>query len=174
MRRLRFLRRDPLYIRHDLPDEGAVAISLRIHNLPIYNTAFSKRFPDGDGVNIVKVVLFLLGVEAIGLNELGDTPLHLRPRQFDGFRASSADDKEIVALLAAVLVSKPCSSFFFTSVLLHIPHYGVFALDISVPCTECIVYIVLRERTQQIMEPRIGSLKSLSVQAAAELRHIRK
>ena len=71
-------------------------------------------------------------------------------------------------------MSKPCSSFFFTPVLLHIPHYGVFALDISVPCTECIVYIVLRERTQQIMESRIGSLKSLSVQAAAELRHIRK
>ena len=76
---LRFLRRDPLHIRHDLPDEGAVAISLRIHNLPIYNTAFSKRFPDGDGVNIVKVVLFLLGVEVIGLNELRNAPLHLRP-----------------------------------------------------------------------------------------------
>ena len=79
MRRLRFLRRDPLHIRHDLPDEGAVAISFRIHNLPIYNTAFSKRFPDGDGVNIVKVVLFLLGVEVIGLNELRNAPLHLRP-----------------------------------------------------------------------------------------------
>ena len=79
MRRLRFLRRDLRHIRHDLPDEGAVAISFRIHNLPIYNTSFSKRFPDGDGVNIVKVVLFLLGVEVVGLNELGDTPLHLRP-----------------------------------------------------------------------------------------------
>ena len=79
MRRLRFLRRDLLHIRHDLPDEGAVAISFRIHNLPIYNTSFSKRFPDGDGVNIVKVVLFLLGVEIIGLNELGDTPLYLGP-----------------------------------------------------------------------------------------------
>ena len=76
---LSFLRRDPLHIRHNLPDEGAVAISLRIHNLPIYNTAFSKRFPDGDGVNIVKVVLFLLGVEVIGLNELRNAPLHLRP-----------------------------------------------------------------------------------------------
>ena len=76
---LRFLRRDPLHIRHNLPDEGAVAISLRIHNLPIYNTSFSKRFPDGDGVNIVKVVLFLLGVEVIGLNELRNAPLHLCP-----------------------------------------------------------------------------------------------
>lgn len=71
-------------------------------------------------------------------------------------------------------MSKPCRSFFFTSVLLHIPRHGVFTLNISIPCTKRIVYIVLRERTQQIMEPRIGSLKSLSVQAAAELRHIRK
>ena len=76
---LSFLRRDPLHIRHNLPDEGAVAISFRIHNLPICNTAFSKRFLDGDGVNIVKVVLFLLGVEVIGLNELRNAPLHLCP-----------------------------------------------------------------------------------------------
>ena len=106
--------------------------------------------------------------------QLCDTPLHLRPCQFGGFRASSADDKEIVALLAAVLVSKPCSSFFFTSVLLHIPHYGVFALDISVPCTECIVYIVLRERAQQIVKPLIGSLKNLLMQVVAEFWNIRK
>ncbi len=79
MRRLRFLRRDLLHIRHDLPDEGAVAISFRIHNLPIYNTAFSKRFPDGDGVNIIKVVLLLFGVEVVGLNELCNAPLHLGP-----------------------------------------------------------------------------------------------
>ena len=127
---------------------------------------------------IVRVVfqqrLFLFCEEFIFSDELRDTPLHLRPCQFGGFRASSADDKEIVALLAAVLAGEPCGGFFFAPVLLHIPHYGVLALDISVPCTECIVYIVLRERTQQIMEPRIGSLKSLSVQAAAELRHIRK
>ena len=53
-------------------------------------------------------------------------------------------------------------------------HYGVFALDISVPCTERIVYIVLRERTQQIMKPLIGSLKNLLMQAAAKLWHIRE
>ena len=118
-------------------------------------------FPDSSGVNIIEIVAFRLGVEVILADELRQSPLHLRPCQFGGFRASSADDKEIVALLAAVLVSKPCSSFFFTSVLLHIPHYGVLALDISVPCTECIVYIVLRERSQQIVKPLIGSLKNL-------------
>ena len=58
--------------------------------------------------------------------------------------------------------------------LLHIPHYGVFAPDISVPCPERIVYIVLRERTQQIVKLLMGSLKNLSVQAASELRYIRK
>ena len=58
--------------------------------------------------------------------------------------------------------------------LLHILHHGVFALDISIPCADRIVYIVLRNRTQQIMEPFIGSFKNLPVQAATELRHIRK
>ena len=127
---------------------------------------------------IVRVVfqqrLFLFCEEFIFSDELRNPPLYFRPCQFNGFWTSGADDKEIVALLAAVLVSKPCSSFFFTSMLLHIPHYSVFAFDISVPCTECIVYIVLRERMQQIMEPRIGSLKNLLMQAAAELWHIRE
>ena len=74
-----FLRRDLLHIRHNLPYEGAVAISFRIHNAPAHNAALSERFPHSDGVNIVKVVLFLLGVEVIGLNELRNAPLHLCP-----------------------------------------------------------------------------------------------
>ena len=74
-----FLRRDLLHIRHNLPYEGAVAISFRIHNAPAHNAALSERFPHSDGVNIVKVVLFLLGVEFVGLNELRNAPLHLRP-----------------------------------------------------------------------------------------------
>ena len=76
---LRFLRRDSLHVRHNLPYEGAVAISFRIHNAPAHNAALSERFPHSDGVNIVKVVLFLLGVEVIGLNELRNAPLHLCP-----------------------------------------------------------------------------------------------
>ena len=79
MRRLRFLRRDSLHIRHNLPDEGAVVVGFRVHNAPAHNAALSEGFPDGDGVNIVKVVLFLLGVEVIGLNELRNAPLHLCP-----------------------------------------------------------------------------------------------
>ncbi len=127
---------------------------------------------------IVRVVfqqrLFLFCEEFIFSDELRNPPLHFRPCQLNSFRTSGADDKEIVAFLAAVLMSKPCSGLPFAFVLLHISHYSMFTPDISVPYTERIVYIVLRERTQQIMEPRIGSLKSLSVQAAAELRHIRK
>ena len=165
---------NPLHIRHDLPDEGAVAISLRIHNLPIYNAALGEGFPNGNGVNIIEIVALSFGVEAIGLNELGNPPLHLRPRQFNGFRASGADDKKAFAFIPSILAGEPCSSFFFTSVLLHIPHYGVFALDISVPCTECIVYIVLRERSQQIVKPLIGSLKNLLMQVVAEFWNIRK
>ena len=152
-----------------------IAVQLfRVNHFAAHNAALGKGFPNGNGVNIVEAVALRLGVEVILADKLCDTPLHLRPCQFGGFRASSADDKEIVALLAAVLVSKPCSSFFFTSVLLHIPYYGVFTLDISVPCTECIVYIVLRERSQQIVKPRIGSLKNLLMQVVAEFWNIRK
>ena len=79
MRRLRFLRRDSLHIRHDLPDEGLLRFASASTMRPPTIPAFSKRFPDGDGVNIVKVVLFLLGVEVIGLNELRNAPLHLGP-----------------------------------------------------------------------------------------------
>ena len=133
----------------------------RVCDLTVDDTALGKGFPNGNGVNIVKAVTFHLGVKLIGLDELSNASLHLRPCQFNGFRTSGTDNKEVVALLAAVLMSKPCGSFFFTSVLLHIPHYGVFAPDIPVPCTERIVYIVLRERAQQIMKPLIGSLKNL-------------
>ena len=145
-----------------------------VYNLTVDDTPLGKCFPNGYGVDIIKIVALSFGLEVIGLNELGNPPLHLRPRQFNGFRASGADDKKAFAFIPSILAGEPCGGFFFAPVLLHMPHYGVLALDISVPCTECIVYIVLRERTQQIMEPRIGSLKSLSVQAAAELRHIRK
>ena len=127
---------------------------------------------------IVRVVfqqrLFLFCEEFILADELRQSPLHLRPRQFNGFRASGADDKKAFAFIPSILAGEPCGGFFFASVLLHIPHYGVLALDISVPCTECIVYIVLRERTQQIMEPRIGSLKNLLMQVVAEFWNIRK
>ena len=145
MRRLRFLRRDLLHIRHDLPDEGAVAISLRIHNLPIYNTAFSKRFPDGDGVNIVKVVLFLLGVEAIGLNELGDTPLHLRPRQNNRLGIAHGDLQRLRGILQAVLPCQPCGGVPVAGVSLHIADNCVLAFNPAVPLLQGRVDVLLRD-----------------------------
>ena len=145
MRRLRFLRRDPLYIRHDLPDEGAVAISFRIHNLPIYNTAFSKRFPDGDGVNIVKVVLFLLGVEVIGLNELGDTPLHLCPRQNNRLGIAHGDLQRLRAVAYAVFRCQPCGGVPVAGMSLHIADNCVFALNPAVPVLQGRVNVRLRD-----------------------------
>ena len=165
---------DTIRVRHDLLDKWVVVQLFRVNHFAAHNAALGKGFPNGNGVNIVKAVTFRLGVKLVGLDELRNAPLYLRPCQFNGFRTSCTNDKEIVIRIAAVLVRKPCSSFFFTSVLLHIPHYGVFALDISVPCTECIVYIVLRERAQQIMESLIGSLKNLLMQVVAEFWNIRK
>ena len=116
----------------------------------------------------------MLCEEFILADELRNPPLHFRPCQLNSFRTSGADDKEIVAFLAAVLMSKPCSGLPFAFVLLHISHYSMFTPDISVPYTERIVYIVLRERTQQIVKPLIGSLKNLLMQVVAEFWNIRK
>ena len=169
-----FLLRDTLRILHHALDKWIAVQLFGVNHFAAHNATLGEGFPDGSGVNIIEIVAFRLGVEVILADKLCNAPLHLRPCQFNGFRTSGTDDKEIVALLAAVLVSKPCSSFFFTSVLLHIPHYGVFALDISVPYTERIVYIVLRERSQQIVKPLIGSLKNLLMQVVAEFWNIRK
>ena len=142
---LSFLRRDLLHIRHNLPDEGAVAISLRIHNLPIYNTAFSKRFPDGDGVNIVKVILFLLGVEVVGLNELRNAPLHLCPRQYNRLGISHGDLQRFRGILQAVLPCQPCGGIPVAGVSLHIADNCVLAFNPAVPALQGRVDVRLRD-----------------------------
>ena len=50
----------------------------------------------------------------------------------------------------------------------------MLALDISVPCTERVVYIVLRKRTQKIVETFISSFKGFLMKSLPKLRHIRE
>ena len=139
-----FLRRDPLHIRHDLPDEGAGAVRLRVHNAPAHNAALSKRFPDGDGVNIVKVVLFLLGVEVIGLNELRNAPLHLRPREHNRLGIAHGDLQRFRGILQAVLPRQPCGGVPVAGVSLHIADNRLLAFNFSVPALQGSVDVLLR------------------------------
>ena len=176
MRRLRFLRRDLLHIRHDLPDEGAVAISFRIHNLPIYNTAFGKRFPDGDGVNVVKVVLFLLGVEAIGLNELGDTPLHLRPRQNNRLGIAHGDLQRLGAVAYAVFRCQPCGGIPVAGMIFHIADNCVLAFNPAVPLLQGCVDVLLRHLVGRGRNRRcqrgVKFVQKLLMQPVVERGHI--
>ena len=55
----------------------------------------------------------------------------------------------------------------------HIADNGSFACNIAVPCLECIINIILRQRTQQLMELGIGLCNRLLMQTVTELRHIR-
>ena len=54
----------------------------------------------------------------------------------------------------------------------HITDNGVFALNIAVPCTDGIVNVILRERTQHFVEPWVGFVNYFPVQALPKLRHI--
>ena len=173
---LSFLRRDPLHIRHNLPDKGAVAISLRIHNLPIYNTAFSKRFPDGDGVNIIKVILFLLGVEVVGLNELRNAPLHLCPRQYNRLGISHGDLQRFRGILQAVLPCQPCGGIPVAGVSLHIADNCVLALNPAVPLLQGRVNVRLRHLVGRGRDHRcqrgIQLVQKLLMQPVMERGHI--
>ena len=50
----------------------------------------------------------------------------------------------------------------------------MLALYIAVPRTERLVYIILRERTKKLIEPRIGAFKGFLMQSLPKLRHIRE
>ena len=62
--------------------------------------------------------LFLLCKELILADELRQSPLHLRPRQFGGSRASGTDDKKAFAFIPSILARQPCTGFPLAAMLL--------------------------------------------------------
>ena len=52
-----------LHIRHHTLDERVIVQLFFVHQLAIHNAALGQRLPDGDGVDVVKAVLFRFGVE---------------------------------------------------------------------------------------------------------------
>ncbi|MPM03601.1 hypothetical protein SDC9_49868 [bioreactor metagenome] len=89
-----------------------------------------QTFTNGDGVNIVQIVILGLGIEPAGGDELGDAPLHLRPRQIR-CRAvrGHGEGWQIVAILGA----QKCGGIFITGVFPHITDNGVLTFNIAVP-----------------------------------------
>ena len=162
---------DLLGIRHHLLDKRVIVQFFRVCHPAVDDAPFLQGFPDGDGVDVVKTVLFFFGIEPVLLNELGDSALYLRPGQLRFLRASGTDNEQAVA--AAVFLSQPCSGIFLSCMIFHIADDSVFTLDIAVPCTKGSINIFLRKRAQKLMELWIGFVDHFPVQSLSELRHIR-
>ena len=116
--RLFLLVGDPLHIGHDLPDKGA------------FLAAFQS-LPDGHGVNIIKIVPFLLGVELVILDKLGNPPLHLGP----GEVGASSWDRERGEVIP-VFAFQPCRRALVAGVVFHIADNGVLTGNVPVPLLE--------------------------------------
>ena len=160
-----------LCIRHYLLDKRVIVQFFRVCHLAVDDPSFLQGFPDGDGVDVVKTVLFFFGIEPVLLNKQGKPALYLRPGQLCFLRASGTDNEQAVA--AAVFLSQPCSGIFLSCMVFHIADDSVFTLDIAVPCTKGSINILLRKRTKKRMKLWIGLVDHFPVQTLAELRHIR-
>ena len=82
----------------------------RVCHLSVDDAPFLQGFPDGDGVDVVKTVLFFFGIEPVLLNELGKPALYLRPGQLRFLRAAGTDNEQAVAVTAADVYKRQVSS----------------------------------------------------------------
>ena len=104
-----FLGSNLLYIGHHPLDKRVIVQFFRVCHLTVDDPSFLQGFPNGDGVDVVKTVLFFFGIESVLLNELGNPALYLRPGQLRFFRAAGTSNEQAVAVTAAVFLSQPCS-----------------------------------------------------------------
>ena len=141
--------------------------------MAVHNAALGQGLPDGDGVHIVQIVLLDLGIEAILLDELGDSALYLGPGQRRSFGAFRADRKRSFAVAAVKLMGQPRSGVFLPCMVLHVADNGVFAFDFAIPVLDSLVDVIVRERAQQLMELGIGLVYDFPMKALPELRGVR-
>ena len=84
------LRRELFHIGHDPLHKGAGFAALQL-------------LPDGGGVDVLKIVQFLLGKKAVLLDELGDPALDLGPGQLQHLRTALTDKEQVFVRSTAVL-----------------------------------------------------------------------
>ena len=162
-----------LHIPHDLLNKGVIVQLFRVHHMAVHNATLGQGLPDGDGVHIVQIILFDLGVEAILLDELGNPALYLGPRQRRSFGAFRADRKRSFSVAAIKLMGQPYSGVFLPCMVFHVANNGVFAFNFTVPVLDCPVDVIVRERAQQLMELGIGLVYDFPMKALPELRGVR-
>ena len=115
---------------------------LRVHYFAFHDPSLGQTFPDGDWVHVVHAVVFLLGIELVRLNELGDPALDLCPGQIH-FRTVYGDMERLGG--GVELHGQPFRCLLFPPVHFHVPDYGVFALNTAVPRLDRPVNVRLRD-----------------------------
>ena len=138
-----FLDCDGLHILHHLPDERVIVQFFRVCHLTVHNPALGQGLPDGNRVDVVKTVLFRLGVEPIFLDELGNPALYFGPRHI-ARRAIRCDRKGGQRI--AVFLPQPGGGVLFAGMVLHIADNRVLALDIAVPFLDGGINVCLGKR----------------------------
>ena len=169
-----FLRSNSPGIGHNPLHKGISVQLFRVHNLAVYNPSLSQGLPDSDGVHIIQIVLFNLGVETFLFDELGNPALYFGPGQSHSVGAFRADRKRGFAFASVKLMGQPCGGIFFSRMIFHVADNGVFAFDLAIPGLDSTVNVIVRKWAQQFMELGIGFVCHFPVQPLAKLRHIRE
>ena len=137
-----------LRIVHDLLNERVSVQRFGVNQFAVDNATLGKRLTYGNRVNIVKTVVFFLGVESVLFDELCNTPLYLRPGHFIINVRSGYGDVQRLRYIAAVLLGEPRCSITLTSMVCHIANHGPFAFNVAVPFLESFINLCLRDLTR--------------------------
>ena len=115
----------------------------RVRHLAVHDPALGQGLPDGDRVDVVKTILFFLGIEAILLDELGDPALYFGPRHI-ARRAIRRDRKGRQRI--AVFLPQPGGGVLSTGLVLHVADTRVLAPDMAVPFRDGGINVSLGKR----------------------------
>ena len=135
-------------IVYHLLNEGVSVQSFGVNQFAVHNTTLGKRLTNGNRVNIVETVVFLLGVEPVLFDKLCNTALYLCPGHFMVNVRSGYGDVQRLRYIAAVLLGEPRRSITLTSMVSHIANHGPFACDVAVPILESFINLCLRDLTR--------------------------
>ena len=132
------------YISFHLLNERIVIELVRIDNHSIFNPTFRKLLTDCHRINVIEAIILFLCIELFVTNQLCNSFLNLRPRQFRAGICSSYGNQHRGCWITAVFLRKPISGFSFTTMIFHVFEHSPFALRIAIPSLYSFVNIVLR------------------------------
>ncbi|MPN35657.1 hypothetical protein SDC9_183155 [bioreactor metagenome] len=79
-----FFLRNSFNVSGHLTNDRAVIELFFINDFTVHDTGLREPFPDIHRINIIQIVIFSFRIKPVGSYELGNTSLHLWPRQIRG------------------------------------------------------------------------------------------